>query len=73
MSTIVASNFIKCEFCKTQCCTYRELTSHLKEEHDIDLNSEDAHAGWGGNFLIVSDLVVPNALLESIEEERRKK
>lgn len=72
MSTIVASNFIKCEFCRGKCCTYQELTSHLKEKHHIDLNSEDAHAGWGGNFLIVSDLVVPKALLEPTVVKKRE-
>lgn len=62
MSTIVCCHIWDCEFCDTQLYDKAEMIRHLKEKHDVDVDSPRANSGMIGDNLIVSDLVIPEGL-----------
>lgn len=62
MSTIVGYRIYRCDFCKYSGHFESALAKHLKKRHNIDIYSKDANMGYGGDVLIVSDMVVPREL-----------
>ena len=66
MSKIVAAHVWVCEFCNINLYINlydkNDMTSHLLEVHQIDVNTPLANSGMMGDNLVVSDLVVPKEL-----------
>lgn len=66
MTKIVAARFWCCEVCDAHCYEYKNIVTHLKKIHGIDVNSKQANAGTVGDNLVVSDLAVPEDVMEKL-------
>ena len=67
MSLIVCCHVWDCEFCDTQYYSKKDMIEHLKEKHEVDVESPRANGGMCGDNLIVSDDVIPDGLKPDFE------